>query len=517
MAFDAYFFNFQKKENSTKAPTQAQWESGADLLITLLDTTSIIEPRFVLEMSTPPMAAATKYNYCYVPDFHRFYFIENWETRRNLWICTCKCDVLASYRTAILTSSQYVLRSASSYDLRIIDTIYPTKTQPTYQEDETQNAIYNLANGANECVATIQTLGSLADSDASWYPQKTAAGGFLYAISMSQLRTILDYMIEDFTTWAQPAADISYEACKMIFDPFEYIKSIRIYPLTQIFTPSQQQGMSPIKFGFWQMPAYGYRVSNGLYQFNFYIALHAHPQAATRGNKMNGAPYTQRVLHFEPFGDISLDCANLVDAMGIVFDCRLDLSTGQCKYMLKPVILAEQMTYSNNPNSVIASGYAQLGYELPLTQMRPNVSIGDIIPSAARVGLGFGNQLGNAIMDAGIGGGLSGYGAARANDKVQTSIVGIGDALQAATTQMNTKGGGGSMLPCYYLKPFVSSFFYEQVEENIIDHGRPLCQMRTLQNLSGYCLCENAELTIDGLAAEQAQIISMLNTGVFIE
>ena len=36
MAFDAYFFNFQKKSNSTKAPTQVQYESGLDAKIVLL-------------------------------------------------------------------------------------------------------------------------------------------------------------------------------------------------------------------------------------------------------------------------------------------------------------------------------------------------------------------------------------------------------------------------------------------------------------------------------------------------
>lgn len=520
MAFDAYFFNFQKKTNSTKAPTQSQWESGLDAKINLLGDTSLTAPVFKLELQTPPMANATQYNYCYVPDFHRFYFIDDWSCERNIWSCSCSCDVLASFRDAIRASTQYILRSASEYDLRIIDTIYPTKSEPTFQLDEPVNALYNSANTGSDVIATVQTLGSFgSDVPAGWYPLKTASAGFLYAIDMNNLKLLFDYLIDDYTTWVRPSTDLTYETSKLIFNPFEYIKSIRIYPFTSIYTPSPDVGMSPITYGFWKMPAYAYRLTGGSYTREVFIALHAHPQISQRGWKMNGAPFTQRTLHFEPFGDIPLDCSAIVEAIGITIQIIVDLNTGMAKYMLKPVKDVSQTLWTDNPNCVIASGYAQMGFEVPLVQMKTEVGLGDVIPTAVKGGIGLGIQWSEAVMNADLTDAFGvkdkSYHGSYTNGTV--SSIGIGDALQASTTKMQTKGGGGSQLPCFYAKPFVSSFFYEQVDENIIDHGRPLCQRRSLGSLSGYCICENAELSITGLASEEKAICNLLNSGVYIE
>lgn len=517
MAFDAYFFNFQKKTNSTKAPTQSQWESGLDAKINLLGDTSITAPVFKLELQTPPMANATQYNYCYVPDFHRFYFVDDWSCDRNIWSCSCSCDVLASFRETIRASSQYILRSASEYDLRIIDTIYPTKSEPIFQLDEPVNALYNSANTERQLCATIQTIGA-SEYTAPDYPQKTSSAGFLYAISMADLRDIMNYMTDNITSWLTPSSDLTLETSKLIFNPFDYIKCIRVYPFASIFN-SEQTGASPIKFGFWSMPTYGYRLTGGSYTTEVFIALHAHPQISSRGWKMNGAPFTQRTLHFEPFGDIPLDCSSIVEAIGITIQIKVDLNTGMAKYMLKPVKDVSQTLWGDNPNCVIASGYAQMGFELPLTQLKTQVGFGDIIPASVKTGIGLAIQWSEAVMNADLTDAFGvkdkSYHGSYTNGTV--SSIGIGDALQAATTKMQTKGGGGSQLPCFYPKPFVSSFFYEQVDENITDHGRPLCQRRTLGNLSGYCLCENAELSIAGLASEEKAICNILNSGVYLE
>lgn len=45
----------------------------------------------------------TAYNYCYIPDFDRYYFISNiTSVRTNLWRIDCSVDVLMSYQAEIL-------------------------------------------------------------------------------------------------------------------------------------------------------------------------------------------------------------------------------------------------------------------------------------------------------------------------------------------------------------------------------------------------------------------------------
>lgn len=59
---------------------------------------SVINPSFLIEHSNP-----SGFNYCYIPDFDRYYFIDNiTSVRTNIWRIDCSVDVLMSYSTEIL-------------------------------------------------------------------------------------------------------------------------------------------------------------------------------------------------------------------------------------------------------------------------------------------------------------------------------------------------------------------------------------------------------------------------------
>ena len=57
---------------------------------TLRNESSAIKPSFLLQIDNP-----TGYNYCYIPDFGRYYFITDITSiRTNLWRIDCVVDVL---------------------------------------------------------------------------------------------------------------------------------------------------------------------------------------------------------------------------------------------------------------------------------------------------------------------------------------------------------------------------------------------------------------------------------------
>lgn len=528
MAFDAYFFNFQKKSNSTKAPTQTQWESGLDAKVVLLDMTSILTPTFKLELSTPPMASTTKYNYCYVPDFKRFYFIDEWRTYQGLWYCDCKCDVLASYRTAILGSTQYVKRSASEWDLSILDSVYPAKAIPSistkYESNET---IYNFADSySTDYVVVINTMGAVDvdPSDATTILKKVEAGGNYYVTTMKGLSVFLDFLTKDFREYYAGTTELSADTAEMIYNPFEYIKSIKVFPNTSVFDPSAHpnQGLVPIKFGFWETNAsdayspaqhYCYRLMNPIYSYSFYIPLGDHPQKATRGAKMNGAPYSSYVLHYEPYGSIELDASMLCNALGVKVEATIDLTTGACKSLMKPVTLAEQavMSFNSIPNNVIWGAITQIGVEATVLNIVQNLekpSLDTIFRGATAVG----NKLASSAMET-----INSTAGKELFTVPQNLLIDPIDAISTLVSKSTFKGGGGTNLTAYYAKPYINAFYTSLVDENIVDYGRPLYSRRLLSGLSGFCLCDSAELTIEGLDVELRAICSYLNNGVFIE
>ena len=59
--------------------------------------------------------------------------------------------------------------------------------------------------------------------------------------------------------------------------------------------------------------------------------------------------------------------------------------------------------------------------------------------------------------------------------------------------------------------------YYLLVDENLAEVGRPLCQPKQINTLSGYIQCENADCTISGTHDEAAKVNEYLNSGFFYE
>ena len=64
---------------------------------------------------------------------------------------------------------------------------------------------------------------------------------------------------------------------------------------------------------------------------------------------------------------------------------------------------------------------------------------------------------------------------------------------------------------------YLNAKFMTIVDENLTEIGRPLCQVKTIKNLSGYILCQNADAKISGTADEADLVNSYLNSGFFYE
>lgn len=82
-----------ERERINKDLSSALYLSGA-----LRGECSVTNPSFNIEVTNP-----SDYNYCYIPDFGRYYYITNIvSVRTNIWRIDCDVDVLMSFRDAIL-------------------------------------------------------------------------------------------------------------------------------------------------------------------------------------------------------------------------------------------------------------------------------------------------------------------------------------------------------------------------------------------------------------------------------
>ena len=105
----------------------------------LRDECSITSPSILVEATS-----LVDYNYCYIPEFKRYYFISDiTSVRNNLWRVSLKCDVLESFKKDILNLSCIVDKQQNqSYSNYIDDGSYINRADSFVE-------IANYQNGFN--------------------------------------------------------------------------------------------------------------------------------------------------------------------------------------------------------------------------------------------------------------------------------------------------------------------------------------------------------------------------------
>lgn len=88
-----------------------------DLTGTARSEIDISNPEIMIESS----ATLRSYNYMYIPEFNRYYFITKSLYRNGIWNITGHVDVLMSFDSQIATCSGIVARNESLYDTFLID------------------------------------------------------------------------------------------------------------------------------------------------------------------------------------------------------------------------------------------------------------------------------------------------------------------------------------------------------------------------------------------------------------
>ena len=121
-----YFFTFSKKYNSTAQPVIS---SGTEFDCVLKSDTGVIAP--TIELNVGLTVNPSAYNFAYIPDFARYYWVTEWDFVQSTWIASLSVDVLATWKPYIGDTSMYVYRSSNEYDGNIPDNKYSSTADVT--------------------------------------------------------------------------------------------------------------------------------------------------------------------------------------------------------------------------------------------------------------------------------------------------------------------------------------------------------------------------------------------------
>ena len=447
------YSGFSKKPNSTKQPS-----SGTVKTVVLKEPTSVINPVFIL----------TGYDltYNYIQWGSRYYFVDDIIiVHNNVAEYHCSTDVLATFKSDIGSSSQYVTRSASSYDLTVADTYYPTLAKNTH-EANTATSPFNKSGG--RWVIGVQGKNASGNGGSVTY----------YSCTDGAIQGLVNYFLSDPSIYGQ--SDISNELLSCVFNPMQYMVSCMWFPFAPI------TGSGTVGFGWWDFNSGYINPVTSLHQgANMSFTIPKHPKQS-RGSYLNLPPYSNYRLEAGPWGIIPLDAFNLLDASSL--DCRweVDLMTGSGRFDIK---YRDKLCYE-------ASYSAQIGVPVQLGQNMTNQG---------------------ALMET-IGGGASAISAAASLNPGGLLTNGLSAIVNAAQLSQPVPSSIGSNGTMSFNNVFaLMADFKDIADEDLTTIGRPLCKVKTISSLSGYILCEKADLNTSASPAEKDAIITAMNTGFYYE
>lgn len=106
--------------------------------VVIKETTNVLAPTIRVASSSN----MSGYNYCYIERYGRYYFITAIETTPDgMWVISCRCDVLMSYKTQIKALTGTLERSEKNYNGYLNDSGYKSYAYRKIVTKQFPNAI----------------------------------------------------------------------------------------------------------------------------------------------------------------------------------------------------------------------------------------------------------------------------------------------------------------------------------------------------------------------------------------
>lgn len=468
MGFRVNLYAFSKRYNSTLRP------SGNGFITTCEahDPVNIMAPLMKFNLSS-----VIDYNYMYVQEWDRYYWIDSWTYDKGIWLATCSIDPLASWRNSIGDMTEYVLRSAYTFDGDIMDTTYPLQAET----EVIQNFLpdWSVSSGATGChVVGIVSANGLVE----YYRIDNIAefGGYMFGTNPSS--TLWDSIIAD-DPGVQAGGYPSF--MKAQFNPLQYVVSCIWYP----FTIPTSGSKVAVYFGYFDSGYKAYKIKRSSYSlFSSRIPLHNHPQY-TRGRYLNFAPYTRLRLSALPWGEVDLDTTKFSNkpTNHVYLEAWMDPVTGSTKLYVM-----------NGDSDTILVLVGQIGVTEQLSQvLKDNLATvtGGLSAVAGVTQMATGNILGG----------------------IATAVSGIGNAVSAQYPDVSTTGTNGARIAVCPTNIWITITHQLIVEEDRQNHGRPLCDRRKISSLPGYLVISDPDVSIPATKDEIEAIRQHMTNGFFYE
>lgn len=462
------FYNHSKRSNSTKLPN-----GGTEIACVLKDECSVVSP--VLELKTN---GHPTYNYAYISDFARYYYVSDWTFNRGIWSCNLNVDVLTSWRNDIGATTAFVEYSSSNYSMNYTDDRIMSTQEKEISVSETPASLSPFSSTGCYILSVIST-------DANGYNGACA----VYALTQSQLAEF------SATITASSFLDGIWEGIKNSFNnPFEAIVSCRWIPFP---VDSLSGSTKNIIITYADSGVQGKLLTSNFKSLGVSMNL---PRLGTDASFLDISPFVSATLYLPFIGTVPLDIDAYYKSSTFSISMECDVVTGDIVYTVGSSFSAFTSTYSGNCST-----------QIPLSNNAPD-SVGMIASTSGVIG--------------GIVSTVSGI--ATKNPKLIAQglgAAGIGTVGSLKSAEVHTQTNGalssriGSKLSLTMKIVVMRSKVLETVQGagRIAAIGLPCYQTLKLSTLSGYCQCSGASVSAAATDTELDTINNLVNSGIYLE
>lgn len=478
MSHTIYAGNVSKRKNSTLQPSLS-----ASFDVLLKTPTSLHTPTFTI--------SAASFPYNYLKWGERYYFVTDVVAQNNnLWNVSAVVDVLATYKSEILSTNAYVLYDSVA-NTEIPDNRLPMKTANSVQTATVacpfvpDSGTYILSlTGSNGTTGVYKADGSqlaqLIDDitdvrdnlfDTSANPQPTPP---TWTTDIADNIGLLASYIGDLIAWSVKNA---WTPISQLFGSGnipENIRECRYIP----FNVGTTGAANLIYLGTFKTRVSLGKLATETVHRTVSVSI---PWQATDFRRRS--PYTEIYLYLPYIGMIRLSSENLIGQTSISVSYTLALRDGSliCTITSGGEILGQ---YSGNVGASVPIGFSNIN----LPKASQSVITGAVGVASKNLG-----TVGMAALNFG--------------DAVTPNFSCIGglDGIAGIATNQN--------ITCY-------TVFHDTVAApnlNLADVGAPSMCPKNLGSLTGYCQCRDAHVAAAAESQELDEIDALLNSGFYIE
>lgn len=467
-------YKYSKRMRSTGVPGSSVTQDM--FIVTLKEPTDVLNPVFIFSSTN---WAGVGYNYisAVLGDKERFYRVTDViHVNADHYEVHATEDVLATWRSDIKNSTQYVLRSddSSLYDHgsneAYIDTAYPS--YGTVQGVKHYTGIFNTSNG-------YYVLGVIGDNI---YTSLERGPVKYIVLRPSQLDTLMGIL-----------NSLTYSAAD--YNPLQYIVSCTFIPLTfstNDFT-SHSSTWTLGSYSVGPISYYSLTTTNadGVNQVKLDNIDFPDHMNISRGLGYNQSPWINYHFYAGPFGDFDIptDLLPVAQNRQGTFEVALDFCTGEGHL---------EIFYGGRP---IIEMNTQIGVPVMLSQitsnsLRAQYEVASHLASSVSAAANF--NLGNSAQEMGAA--------------VITSY-------EASIPKLSSVGSNGSMAALYDDDFHLVTKHSIPGTEDLTRFGRPVMESFSLSSVSSgkYIRCADARISIPAYETEINEIEQRLNEGIYLD